>query len=97
MALVDHVLEQTIRYFGPVPMGLLEHLDDDDSCAKLIEISNRLLAGGHLRPFSKWPDSHWLHLNPIFKSFVGRMLTLDPAKRATVAELLKDPWWDQKE
>ena len=35
-----------------------------------------------------WPD----HLSTEAKSFISRMLVVDPSKRSTSAQLLEDPW-----
>lgn len=87
------VLERMISYFGPVPEGLLEHINQDHWCIALIQLSRSFNEANPAKPFSLWSEQGFQHLDSHFKRLVGRMMDLDPAKRATVNELLKDPWW----
>ena len=87
------VLERMISYFGPVPKGLLEHIDQDQWCIALIQLGNSFNKSNPAKPFSLWNEQDFPHLDLNFKRFVGRMMNLDPAKRATADEILKDSWW----
>ncbi|KAL9026326.1 MAG: hypothetical protein Q9196_004994 [Gyalolechia fulgens] len=85
------VLHRMISYFGPVPMGLLEHINDDGWCIALIDINRSFNDSNPAKPFSMWKG--FPQLDTSTKNFIGRMVELDPAKRATAAELLQDSWW----
>ena len=80
-----------ISYFGPAPLGLLEHINDDRWCIALIDINRSFNGSNPAKPFSLWKGFPQLDTNT--KRFIGRMLQLDPGKRATAAELLEDSWW----
>lgn len=85
MDLLMYVIERMIQYFGPVPWNLLDHLDDEEWCSKLAEIAiawSRGEIGLTIPCCTSAPE---------VERFVGRMLDLDPEKRATVNELLEDP------
>lgn len=82
-----------ISNFGPV---LLEHIDNDEWCMALMTLNKSFNEDNPRRPFSLWVEEDLPHLDSNFKRFVGRMMNLDPAKRATMDEILHDPWWDKR-
>lgn len=82
-----------ISYFGPVPLGLLEHVNEDDWCLAMIQLNSSFSKDNPAKPFSRWNERSFPGLDFNFKGLVAKMMNLDPAKRATVDELLKDPWW----
>ncbi|KAL8747167.1 MAG: hypothetical protein Q9190_000931 [Brigantiaea leucoxantha] len=82
------VLERMVSHFGPVPMELLQHIDNDEWCIALIDINRSFNTSNPAKPFSKWKDFQYLDTNT--KRFFGRMVQLDPAKRATAEEPLGD-------
>ncbi len=87
------VLERMISYFGPLPLGLLEHVNEDEWCLAMMKLGGRFNNDNPRRPFSLWNEQSFRNLDADFKRLVAKMVDLDPAKRATVAELLEDPWW----
>jgi serine/threonine protein kinase len=104
----SQVLDRMIRYFGPVPEALLQHISDDknDSWRQVLGVLNSCYGiSGEKEPwqhFSQWgkevfselaTKANFQYLNSDFKRLIGRMMNLDPAKRATVDELLHDHWW----
>jgi serine/threonine protein kinase len=89
----DEVLKRMIMYFGPVTLGLLEHVNDDQWCSAMIKLNSSFNIDNPARPFSLWDERGFPGLESDFKRLVGRMMALDPAERATVNELLEDPWW----
>jgi len=89
----DEVLKRMIMYFGPVPLGLLEHVNNDQWCLAMIKLNSSYNKDNPARPFRRWDERGFPGLESDFKRLVGRMMDLDPAKSATVGELLEDPWW----
>jgi serine/threonine protein kinase len=87
------VLKRMIMYFGPVTLGLLEHVNDDKWCSAMIKLNSSFNKDNPARPFRLWDERGFPGLESDFKRLVGRMMALDPAERATVNELLEDPWW----
>lgn len=45
--------------------------------------------------FEQWEENDFLNLDPDTKRIILRMTNLDPKRRATMDEILKDPWWKQ--
>ena len=87
------VLERMMSYFGPVPEGLLEHINHNEWCNALITLSASFDKENPPRPFALWDEQYFPYLDSDFKRLVDRMMNLDPSKRATVNDLLNDPWW----
>ena len=87
------VLERMISYFGPVPLGLLQHVNDEDWCLAMMQLNSGFNKDNPAKLFSLWNEQGFPNLDSNFKKFVGKMTDLDPAKRATVDELLGNPWW----
>jgi serine/threonine protein kinase len=78
---------------GPVTLGLLEHVNDDQWCSAMIKLNSSFNKDNPARPFRLWDERGFPGLESDFKRLVGRMMALDPAERATADELLEDPWW----
>lgn len=75
-----------------MPLGLLEHVNEDDWCLAMIQLNSSFNKDNPAKLFSRWNEQGFPRLDSNFKRLVGKMMDLDPAKRATVDELLKDPW-----
>ena len=87
------VLKRMISYFGPLPLGLLEHVNQDEWCLAMVQLRGSFNKDNPRQPFSLWSEQSFQNLDSDFKRLVGKMMDLDPAKRATVKELLEDSWW----
>jgi len=95
------VMDRMIRYFGLVPDTLFN--DIPNQWRQILQILNDSYSNEEsFEPFSDWgqnvfpilvTDPNFEYLDPSFKRFIGRMMSMDPDKRATVEELLDDPWW----
>lgn len=51
-----HVLKRMISYFGPLPMGLLEHVNQDEWCLAMIELRKSFNKDNPRQPFSLWDE-----------------------------------------
>lgn len=49
---------------------------------------------GLYEPFGDWPQSIFPNLDHEAKRLISRMANLDPARRATMSEVMEDPYWD---
>lgn len=89
------VLIGLLQYFGPPPEGLLKHVGDKsaDVLTNLWKAIQEDDKNEGLGPFDQWDESTLPEFTPETKRFLSRMLNLDPAQRATIADILEDPWW----
>ncbi|KAG8162571.1 hypothetical protein KVR01_008336 [Diaporthe batatas] len=92
-------LEIVVRhfmYFGPLPDGLLEHVDDDD-WTRLFRLASELAetgaAEGPACRFEQWSVDNAPHLTPAAKDMIKNMMRLDPAQRVSIDRVLEHPWW----
>jgi len=95
------VMDRIIRYFGLVPDALFHNIPDQ--WRQILQVLNDSYCNEEsLEPFSEWgqtvfpilgTDPNFEYLDSGFKRFIERMMSMDPDKRATVEELLDDPWW----
>jgi serine/threonine protein kinase len=49
---------------------------------------------GLYEPFEDWSQNKFPNLNDEAKRLISRMTNLDPAQRATLSEIMKDPYWN---
>lgn len=85
------VLSNMLSYFGPLPMGLMEHIRGSNWCGVLIALDQSFDKDTPRKPFTLWRDIE--ELEPGDKEFLGQILTLDPGLRPSAKELLKDDWF----
>ncbi|KAH9205834.1 kinase-like domain-containing protein [Leptodontidium sp. 2 PMI_412] len=71
-----------LHTLGLSPPGLLTHINDEVWIATMEE-------------YSKACEMDFPDLDACTKEFISRMTEHDPAKRATMEELMADPWWSK--
>ena len=47
--------------------------------------------------FNQWKEEVFPNLDTETKKVISRMTKLNPAERATMTEILRDPWWRRDE
>ncbi|KAF3482239.1 uncharacterized protein GIQ15_04998 [Arthroderma uncinatum] len=90
------IMGRLISFFGPVPAGLVTHVQHEDWGKVMMVISESTMDdGGPVGPgrFSKWEENDYPNLDSETKRMLSRLTNLDPSKRATMEEILEDPWW----
>lgn len=91
--------EMVIRhfmYFGPLPDGLLRHVDDEKWTTLFRAASEIAETEATEDPdcrFECWSVENAPHLTPEAKNMITHMTRLDPAQRTNIGEVLKHPWW----
>lgn len=86
------IMSRLITFFGPVPPGLIACVNDERWGAILTELSETTAEDPSMR-FNQWTEETFPNLNTETKRVITRMTKLDPRERATMSEVLKDPWW----
>jgi hypothetical protein len=93
----DALMQILLAYFGPVPKGLLTHVKHEVWVRKIEEFEaafEEMGVGKDVRMVN-WPRESQPDLDVDTKRFISRMLNLDPARGATMEEVIADSWWDR--
>ncbi|KAG5297219.1 serine/threonine protein kinase [Histoplasma ohiense] len=90
------IMGRLISFFGPVPDELVTHVNNENWGQIMMAISEGTFDGGSVGPgrFEKWKEKDYPNLDSETKRFLWRMTNLSPLKRATMEELMEDPWWN---
>ncbi|EDN98568.1 predicted protein [Sclerotinia sclerotiorum 1980 UF-70] len=92
------ILHKLLSNFGPLPDVLVKHVDDEKGGEllkdlwKMIEEDEERAEG--YEPFEQWTEIDYPNLNEDAKRLILRMTNLDPGKRAEMADIMTDPYWD---
>lgn len=86
------ILGRLITFFGPVPPELVAHVDDEGWCNTLVGLSEATAGDPSMR-FSQWKEEDFPNLDTETKRVISKMTKLNPAERASMSQVLKDPWW----
>lgn len=88
------VLIKFLSMFGPLPDALIQHVETEEAETLLTFLWNGIRETGHMEPFASWPEDTIPNLNAELKRLISRMTKLDPAKRASISDIIRDPYWD---
>lgn len=81
-------------YFGPLPQGLLSHVDNEtwtDLYQSVSVDAERVAAEQPTCRFENEAEDEAVHLTPEAKHLIFKMMRLVPAQRASIDEILEDP------
>ncbi len=87
------ILYKLLSIFGPLPPELITHVDDEYWGELLTALSQAVADEDPSGLFEQWEENVFPNLDPETKRVVSRMTNLDPKKRATMDQILEDPWW----
>ncbi|KAF2820364.1 kinase-like protein [Ophiobolus disseminans] len=76
------LLYELLAAFGPLPNALL-----------LTGLWNHIAQNEKNEYFEDWSEEVFTNLNREAKRFIRRMTNLDPMKRASMSEIMADPFW----
>ncbi|KAM5485051.1 hypothetical protein MaudMau93_005590 [Microsporum audouinii] len=89
------IMGRLIAFFGPVPDELVIHVQHEEWGRVMTVLSESTMDGGPVGPgrFAKWDEKEYPNLDSEAKRMLLRLMNLGPSKRATMEEILEDPWW----
>ena len=84
-------------FFGPLPEALIKLVGDEKWCEFLREAS-QMAADLEANEYpdarlEQWADEMIPNLDAEAKRMISRMAKINPAERATIDDVLDDPWW----
>ena len=91
------ILYKLLSMFGPVPPELIAHVNDEYWGELLTALSQVVADEDPSVRFEQWEENVFPNLNPETKRVISRMTNLDPKKRASMEEIMEDPWWKSVE
>lgn len=89
------IMSRLVTFFGPVPPGLITSVNDERWGAILMELSETTADDSSMR-FNQWTEETFPNLNTETKRVITMMTKLDPQERATMSQIMKDPWWNDE-
>ena len=87
------ILYRLLSMFGPVPSGLIAHIDDEYWGELLTALSEAVAEEDPSMRFAQWKEKDFPNLNFETRRMILRMKNLDPKKRATMEQIVEDRWW----
>jgi serine/threonine protein kinase len=91
------VLFKLLSTFGPLPDALVKHVDDAKASELLADLWQAVKENDVNGDFADWTEDVFPNLTDEAKRLILRMANLDPAKRATMSEILKNSYWVEDE
>ncbi|KAF1352906.1 calcium/calmodulin dependent protein kinase-like protein [Lizonia empirigonia] len=91
------VLFKLLSTFGPLPDALIKHVDDAKAGELLTDLWQAVKENDVNGDFADWTEDVFPNLTDEAKRLILRMSNLDPAKRATMSEIVKDSYWVEDE
>ena len=87
------ILSRLLIFFGPLPDGLVKHINDQKWGDLLTNLSKIVAGVNPSSQFGQWQEENFPNLDAETKRVLSGMLSLDPAERPTIHEVLEDRWW----
>jgi hypothetical protein len=87
------VLFKLLSTSGPLSDALIKHVDDAKAGEILINLWQAVKENDVNGDFADWTEDVFPNLTGEAKRLILRMTNLDPAKRGTMSETVKDSYW----
>lgn len=92
----QEIVVRHFMYFGPLPDGLLQHVNDEKWTSLFraaSEIAETEAAEDPDCRFERWSVGDAPHLTSDARNMIANMTRLDPAQRVDIDVVLQHPWW----
>lgn len=83
-------MSRLVTFFDPVPPEMIALANDESWNSLLAELS---AACDPSMRFDHWTEEDFPNLDAETKRVIYLMTNLNPNERATMSQILKDPWW----
>lgn len=87
------ILFKLLSTFGPLPDALVDHVNDEEAGALLKSLWQAIIEGDSNESFEQWSEENFPNLDDKAKKLIVRMTNLDPSKRASMSDIMMDPYW----
>ncbi|TID18376.1 putative serine/threonine protein kinase [Venturia nashicola] len=88
------ILFKLLSAFGPLPDGLVKHVNDAGSEELMRALWQNILEDENNETFDSWSSDTFPNLDNEAKRLILRMTNLDPAKRASMSDIMADTYWN---
>lgn len=88
------VLFKLLMLFGPLPDALVKHVNDKEAAELFEGLWQSIVEEGLSKPFEQWSKETIPHLDSDARRLRLRMTNLDPTKRASMSDIMMDPYWN---
>jgi len=88
------ILLKLLSVFGPLPDALVDHVNNEEAGALLKGLWEAIIAENKNENFEHWSEETFPNLNDEAKRLIQRMTHLDPAKRASMSDIIVDNYWE---
>lgn len=88
------ILFKLLSAFGPLPDGLVKHVDHAESGELLSALWQAISEDETDETFESWSSDTFPNLDSEVKRLILRMTNLDPMKRASMSDIMADTYWN---
>jgi len=88
------VLFKLLSAFGPLLNALVKHVNDEEAEALLKGLWQAIAEDESNKAFEQWSEEMFSNLDNEAKRLILRMTNLNPAKRASMSDIIMNPYWN---
>ncbi|KAK0124189.1 hypothetical protein ONS95_009171 [Cadophora gregata] len=86
------ILFKLLSAFGPLPDALVKHVNDEEARVLLTGLWQAIAEDESNEAFEQWSEDVFPNLGNEAKRLILRMTNLDPGKRVSMLDIVKDPY-----
>jgi len=88
------ILFKLLSAFGPLQDGLVKHVNDTESGELIRALWQAISEDETNETFDSWSSDTFPNLDNEVKRLILKMTNLDPAKRASMSDIMADTYWN---